>query len=111
MNSFTRRGLLGGFAIATGAILVASSAFAQATIAEVYVPTAPPVPRVEVIPVLPPERVEIERWQPGYWRWSGHEYVWVEGHYMARPRARAEWVSGRWEQRPRGWVYVEGHWD
>ena len=63
------------------------------------------------IPVLPAERVEVERWQPGYWRWNGYEHVWTEGYYVARPRPRAEWISGRWEQRPRGWVYVEGHWN
>jgi hypothetical protein len=34
------------------------------------------------------ERVEVERWQPGYWRWNGHEHVWVEGHYVAA-RVRA----------------------
>jgi hypothetical protein len=110
MNSFTRRGLLGGFAIVTGVGLMAGSALAQ-PIAEVYVPSAPPPPRVEVVPVLPRERVEVERWQPGYWRWSGHEYVWVEGHYMVRPRPVAEWTPGRWEQHPRGWVYIEGHWN
>jgi hypothetical protein len=110
MKSFTRRGVLGGFAVATGIGVMAAPAMAQFS-AEVYVPAAPPPPRVEVVPTLPPERIEVERWQPGYWRWSGHEYVWVEGHYMARPRPRAEWIPGRWEQHPRGWVYVEGHWD
>ena len=68
-------------------------------------------PRAEVVPVLPAERVEVERWQPGYWRWNGYEHVWTEGHYVDRPRPRAEWIPGRWEQRPRGWVYVEGHWN
>ena len=110
MNSFTRRSLLGGFAIATSAGLLAVPASAQFT-AEVYVPTAPPPPRVEVVPVLPRERVEIEHWQPGYWRWNGGEYVWTEGHYVARPRPRAVWVPGRWEQRPRGWVYMDGRWE
>jgi len=59
MSSFTRRGLLGGFAIATGAGLMAVPAMAQFS-AEVYVPMAPPPPRAEVVPVLPRERVEIE---------------------------------------------------
>jgi len=89
MSSFTRRSLLGGFAIATGAGLLAVPAAAQFT-AEVYVPSAPPPPRVEVVPVLPRERVEIEHWHPGYWRWDGREYVWAEGRYVARPRPRAE---------------------
>jgi len=110
MNSFTRRSLLGGLAIASGVGMAAVPAVAQFT-ADVYVPAAPPPPRVEVVPVLPPERVEIMRWQPGHWRWSGGEYIWVEGHYVERPQPRAVWVPGRWEQHPRGWVYVDGHWD
>jgi hypothetical protein len=42
---------------------------------------------------------------------NGHEHLWTEGHYVARPRPVAEWIAGRWEQRPRGWVYVEGRWN
>jgi WXXGXW repeat (2 copies) len=110
MMGFTRRSLLNGLTISAGAALVAIPALAQLQ-AEIFVPTAPPPPRVEVIPVLPPERVEVERWQPGHWRWNGREYVWIEGHYVARPRPLAEWIPGRWEQRPRGWVFVEGHWN
>jgi hypothetical protein len=70
----------------------------------------PPPPRVEVIPALPPERIEREFWQPGYWRWSGNRHVWVEGHYVVRPRPAAVWVPGRWERRPNGWLFIEGHW-
>jgi len=110
MSSFTRRSMLGGFAIATGAGLLAVPAAAQYQ-AEIYVPMAPPPPRTEVVPVVPRERVEVMQWQPGYWRWNGYQHVWVEGHYVERPRPRAEWIPGRWEQRSRGWVYVEGHWD
>ncbi len=110
MTSFTRRSILGGLALVSGAGLLAVPAAAQFT-AEVYVPMAPPPPRVEVIPVLPRERVEIEQWQPGYWRWTGREHVWVEGHYVERPQPRAAWVPGRWEQRPGGWIYLDGHWD
>ncbi len=110
MNSFTRRSLLSGLTMLTGAAAVASPSLAQLQ-AEIYVPMAPPPPRVEVVPVLPPERLAIEHWQPGHWRWNGREHVWVEGHYVHRPQPRAEWIPGRWEQRPRGWVYVEGHWN
>jgi len=109
MQNFTRRSLLGGLTVVAGTGVLASTAMAQLQ-AEIYVPMAPPAPRVEVIPTLPPERVEVEHWQPGYWRWNGHEYGWYDGRYVARPRRGAVWVPGRWEQRPRGWVYVEGHW-
>jgi hypothetical protein len=75
------------------------------------VPVEPPPPRVEVVPVVPMERREAEFWQPGYWRWNGHAHEWVEGRYVARPRAGATWVPGRWERRGPGWVYVEGRWE
>jgi hypothetical protein len=71
---------------------------------------APPPPRYEVVPPLPPERVAVEYWQPGHWRWNGYEHVWVPGHYAVRPRSGAVWVAGHWQQRGPGWVYVEGHW-
>ena len=110
MNSVTRRSLLSGLTIVGAATAIATPSQAQLQ-AEIYVPMAPPPPRVEVVPVVPAERIELEHWQPGHWRWAGGEYVWVEGHYVHRPRPRAEWVTGRWEQRPRGWVYIEGHWN
>jgi hypothetical protein len=110
MTKFTRRGLFGGLTLLISAVAVAGPASAQLQ-AEIFVPTAPPPPRVEVVPVLPAERVEVERWQPGHWRWDGREHVWAEGHYVHRPQPRAEWIPGRWEQRPRGWVYIDGHWN
>lgn len=110
MHDVTRRRLLGGMLIGIGATIVTVPAAAKLR-AEPYVPSAPPPPRREVIPDLPAERVEVERWQPGYWRWNGHEHIWTEGRYVARPRPQAEWVAGRWEQRTRGWVYVIGHWN
>jgi len=108
MRSIDRRFLLSGLTVAVGASLVAATgAQAQDVI---YVHTAPPPVRVETVPVLPPDRVELERWQPGYWRWNGVEYSWVQGHYVGVPHPGAAWVPGRWEQRPGGWVFIEGHW-
>jgi hypothetical protein len=105
-NNISRRFLFASVAVMAGAAAVASSAQAQ----EIFIERAPPPPRVEVIPVIPGERMEREHWQPGFWRWDGHEHVWVEGRYVERPRRGAVWVPARWEQRPRGWVLVEGHW-
>jgi len=109
MQNLTRRGLIGGFSLAAGTAVLGTTAMAQLQ-AEIIVPMEPPPPRVEVIPALPPERIEREFWQPGYWRWSGNSHVWVEGHYVVRPRPAAVWVPGRWERRPNGWLYIEGHW-
>jgi hypothetical protein len=105
MKTVSRRDLFAFATIAVGAT-VATTTQAQ----EIFVERAPPPPRVEVVPVLPPERAAREHWQPGYWRWNGHEHVWADGHYVVMPHPRAAWVPGRWEQRPRGWVFIEGHW-
>ncbi|WP_428669092.1 hypothetical protein [Reyranella sp.] len=110
MKHFTRRRLFGGILTGAGAAIVTVPATARLQ-DEVYVPVAPPPPRTEAIPVLRAERVEVERWQPGYWHWNGYEHLWTEGRHVARPRQRAEWISGRWDERPRGWVFVEGHWN
>jgi hypothetical protein len=107
MSSFNRRSLFTGLSIVVGAGVLATGAFAQEVI---YVHTAPPPPRVETIPVLPQDRVDVERWQPGYWRWTGAEYAWVDGHYVGMPHRGAVWVPGLWQQDARGWVYVQGHW-
>ena len=73
---------------------------------EVLVTQAPPAPRVEVQTVAPgPGYV----WTPGYWRWTGTDYVWVSGNWVVRPRSGAVYVRGHWERRPGGWVWIPGH--
>jgi hypothetical protein len=106
MQNVNRRGLLSGFAIAASLGVAALPALAQ----EIIITREPPPMRREVIPVLPHERAEIDIWQPGYWRWNGHEHAWVEGHYVARPRRGAEWVPAHYDRRPGGWVFIDGHW-
>ena len=110
MSTFNRRsllaGLVPGIVLAAGMGAVASSARAD----EIIITREPPPLRQEVIPVLPPERAELEVWQPGHWRWDGREHVWVAGHYVARPRRGAEWVPAHYDRRPGGWVFIEGHW-
>lgn len=66
---------------------------------------APPLPRVVVARGLRPGWT----WSPGYWRWAGRNYVWIDGIWLAeRPGYRytaAHWVGG-----PRGWVFVPDGW-
>ncbi|SJZ93805.1 YXWGXW repeat-containing protein [Enhydrobacter aerosaccus] len=109
MQALSRRSLVSGLLIFASVGTAATAVCAQPQ-AEIIVPTAPPPPREEVVPVLPSERLERDVWRPGHWQWNGHEYVWVAGHYVERPRRGAVWVPGRWERRPHGWVYIEGHW-
>jgi hypothetical protein len=70
-------------------------------------PGAPPPPQQEAIPP-PPGAAMV--WQPGYWSWHRHGWVWVSGRYVSRPYPRANWVPGHWTQRHGGWVWVPGHW-
>lgn len=77
---------------------------------EVIAPRAPPPMRYEPIPPIPPGRGDMLTWTPGYWRWDGSAYVWVEGAYIERPRREARWIPARWEPRGTSWVYIEGHW-
>jgi hypothetical protein len=74
---------------------------------EVLVTRAPPPVRVETQTVAPgPGYV----WTTGYWRWTGSDYVWVPGNWIARPRPAAVWVAGHWVRRPGGWAWIAGHW-
>jgi hypothetical protein len=73
---------------------------------EVIVHEAPPPPQYEVIVAAPgPEFI----WVPGFWAWRDR-WVWVPGHHVIRPHARAVWVPDRWVRRGHGYVHVTGHW-
>ena len=76
------------------------------TYADVYVRIAPPAPRYEVVPAVPPGWV----WVPGYWNWSGHRYVWVRGHRVHARRGE-HWVGHRWRENHGRWHMERGHWD
>ena|SRR5437762_2898332 len=74
---------------------------------ESVVTQAPPPVRVETMTTAPgPGYV----WTRGYWRWSGANYDWVSGTWVARPRPAAVWIDGHWIRRGGGWVWVRGHW-
>jgi len=45
-------------------------------------PGAPPPLQQEVVPP-PPGAAMV--WQPGYWSWGRHGWVWVSGRYVGRP--------------------------
>ena len=47
-------------------------------------------------------------WDMGHWNWTGHNWVWVRGHWIKSPKGK--WVAGNWEKRRRGHVWVPGHW-
>jgi hypothetical protein len=77
---------------------------------EVVVARPPPPLRTEPPPPPPPGDPAIFVWQPGHWRWDGHEYQWHPGHYEKRPAGAASWVPAEWVERSGQWVYRPGHW-
>lgn len=101
MKSNTSKRMLVACAIALSA-WSASSAFAQVVI---VTPSAPPPPRVEVVPAPRSGFV----WDRGHWRWDQGRYVWVPGHWQP-VRVGYHWVPGHWAQRGPNWRWIEGHW-
>lgn len=72
----------------------------------IVVMVAPPSPIVEVRPAVPfPGAV----WIPGYWHWSGSQYVWLTGRWSAA-RPHAHWAPAHWKRAGREWHFVPGHW-
>ncbi len=96
---------LSGVLFAGSILALACAAPARA---RVYVEIAPPAAVVEVRPHAPgPDYY----WVPGYHRWDGHGYIWVEGRWERPPHHRHRWQSGDWvHNRHHGWYWREGHW-
>ncbi|MCE5309970.1 MAG: hypothetical protein LLG20_20240 [Acidobacteriales bacterium] len=69
-------------------------------------PPPPPPPREAMMYRHDGGRV----WVPGYRRWTGHHYRWVEGRWMRPPRLDMVWVPGYREHRGGGYVWIEGYW-
>ncbi len=74
----------------------------------VYVNRPPPPPRYEQVP--PPPHNVAAAWDPGHWRWNGHDYLWEQGHYVRAPQRNARWVPGHRVHHERQWVWEPGHW-
>ena len=90
--------------------LAVAEAQARVVVAErVVIRTPPPPLRHEVIIAAPGPRDRFA-WVEGHWRWDGHDYDWIPGHWIKRPRGRHGWVAGRWVARHGEWVWREGHW-
>ncbi|MDR7271691.1 hypothetical protein J2X20_004359 [Pelomonas saccharophila] len=93
--------------------LAASFAFGAATLPSttlaqtaVWIRTAPPPPRHEVVPA--PRRGYV--WVSGYWGWNGHRHVWHRGGWVKERHGysynQPTWVErdGRWEFRRGAWA-------
>lgn len=77
----------------------------------IIAPSAPPPPRVETIPAVPPTEAQVMYWRPGHWTWDGASWSWVQGQYVQRPTPQAVWEPGHWLQQPTGgYIWVDGRW-
>jgi len=89
------------------AALLATGGCGPSGSGRVYVRTGPP-PIVAERPIVAPGPAYV--WQPGFYRWSGRDYVWVSGRWVIPPGPTAQWVPGHWRQDRHGWFWVEGRW-
>jgi hypothetical protein len=90
-------------AVAATMFLGAAPAFAGIG---VDIQIAPPAPRVVEVPPPRPGFV----YAPGYWRWDGHQHVWVDGHFMKEHRGH-HWVAEHWDNRGGRYHFEPGHWE
>jgi hypothetical protein len=80
---------------------------APAPVVEEEVPP-PPAPQAEIITVAPGP-TEAWYWAPGAYEWRGH-WVWVGGHWVARPHPGAVWAPAHWAYHGHHRVWVSGGW-
>ncbi|MET0403731.1 MAG: hypothetical protein ABW123_15075 [Cystobacter sp.] len=74
---------------------------------EVVASQAPPAPQYESPPPAPAPSYT---WAPGYWYWSGANWTWITGSWMAPPRPGLAFVTPRWVRRGPSWYFVGGGW-
>ena len=60
--------------------VVAQPVVQQPVVERVTVVQPPPVVQ-EPVPAVSAMPYAGARWVPGYWNWSGREWVWVKGHW------------------------------
>jgi hypothetical protein len=85
------------------AMFIGSVAPAYSAVVDIEV--APPAPRVVEVP--PPRAGFV--WAPGYYRWDGHQHVWVDGRWL-RERPGMHWVPEHWDERHGRYHFEPGHW-
>ena len=72
-----------------------------------YVENPPPASYDEETP--PPPSTGYT-WVPGYWYWSGYDYVWVQGRYAQPPVPGYIYVRSGWVSNGGGYRFVRGYW-
>jgi len=49
-------------------------------------------------------------WVPGYWQWSGTQWIWIKGSWRLPPKAGYRWRPSRWRKSASGSIFVPGGW-
>ena len=86
-----------------GAVATPLSSVAQV---EIYLNTAPPAARYEVVPAPRSGYV----WSNGHYRSQGGAYAWTPGEWQAA-RPGYAYVSPQWVERGGRWNYQPSRWD
>lgn len=73
----------------------------------IWIGVAPPPPPRTVVVVTAPRPGLV--WIAPYWRWTGQDYVWVEGEWVPE-RVGYAYTPAHWTQTPSGWVFEAGIW-
>lgn len=90
---------------ALAATMLLGSALPAWSAVGIDIEVAPPAPRVVEVP--PPRAGFV--WAPGYYRWDGHQHVWVDGRWLAERRG-FHWVPEHWDERHGRYHFEAGHW-
>jgi hypothetical protein len=88
--------------------LAATACVGQAE-AQPYAYQPIPPPRFEPPPPPPPPGPRLV-WQAGGWDWTGRNYAWIPGHYVAWQPHAEHWIGGHWAYRGRQPFWVPAHW-
>ena len=92
--------------VTAGFIGVAATPLSSMAQAEIYLNTAPPPARYEVVPAPRSGYV----WSNGHYRSHGGAYVWTAGDWQAA-RPGYAYVSPQWVERGGRWNYQPSRWD
>ena len=101
---FRKSLLIGLCAASLGGIAAVTPMTASAEV-QIYLNTAPPPLRVEVVPA----QRRGYFWVPGHWEARGHRYVWKAG-YWERNRKGYYYTAPNWIERDNRWYYERGRW-
>ncbi len=96
-------------AVVAAVAMLAPKPASAITLNQIIAAIAPPaIPTLSYQQPAPPAPNSM--WIPGYWRWNGSSYQWIQGRWTSAPRPGQYWTPAYWAQTPAGYVYHSGYW-